>query len=86
MGRAVGKTISGLPQPFLKTPIFWSARASWFPWPNHRNCSNLVVEGQQLRYCGIGTGYDDMYIQGNPAEMNFIAYYIQGGKVTAVAR
>ena len=47
---------------------------------------NGVVEGQQLRYCGIGTGYDDIYIQGNPAEMKFIAYYIQGGQVTAVAR
>lgn len=48
--------------------------------------SNWVVEGQQLRYCGIGAGYDDIYIQGNPAEMKFIAYYIQGGQVTAVAR
>ena len=47
---------------------------------------NWVVEGQQLRYCGIGTGYDDIYIQGNPAEMKFIAYYVQGGQVTAVAR
>jgi hypothetical protein len=48
--------------------------------------SNWIIEGQQLRYCGIGTGYDDIYIQGNPAEMKFIAYYTQGGQVTAVAR
>ncbi|KAI0292136.1 flavoprotein [Russula brevipes] len=67
MGRAVGKTIAGSPQPFVKVPIFWSA------------------QGQQLRYCGVGAGYDDVYIQGNPAEMRFIAYYIQGGRVTAVA-
>lgn len=44
------------------------------------------VEGQQLRYCGIGVGFDDIYIQGNPGELKFIAYYIQGGQVTAVAR
>ncbi|KAI0297246.1 flavoprotein [Multifurca ochricompacta] len=44
------------------------------------------AQGQQLRYCGIGTGYDDIYIQGNPSELKFIAYYIQGGQVTAVAR
>ncbi|KAI0261514.1 flavoprotein [Gloeopeniophorella convolvens] len=67
MGRAVGKTISGSPQPYVKVPVFWSA------------------QGQQLRYCGIGQGYDDIYIKGNPTEMKFIAYYIQGGKVTAVA-
>lgn len=56
------------------------------PGPSVLTVSNWVVEGQQLRYCGIGTGYDDIYIQGNPAEMKFIAYYIQGGQVTAVAR
>jgi hypothetical protein len=45
-----------------------------------------LIEGQQLRYCGVGLGYDDIYIQGNPAELKFIAYYIQGGRVIAVAR
>ena len=44
------------------------------------------AEGQQLRYCGIGSGFDDVYIQGNLEELKFIAYYIQGGQVTAVAR
>jgi hypothetical protein len=39
-----------------------------------------------LRYCGVGIGYDDIYVQGNPAELKFIAYYIRGGQVTAVAR
>jgi hypothetical protein len=56
------------------------------PGPVVGAISNWVVEGQQLRYCGIGTDYDDIYIQGNPAEMKFIAYYIQEGQVTAVAR
>lgn len=34
-GRAVGKTIAGSPQPFVKVPVFWSARAfsSFFPSP-----------------------------------------------------
>jgi len=45
-----------------------------------------LSEGQQLRYCGVGVGYDDIYLQGNPAELKFIAYYIQGGRVIAVAR
>ncbi len=86
MGLAVGKTIAGSPQPFVKIPIFWSARALWFSRPIFEIVSNGVVEGQQLRYCGIGTGYDDIYIQGNPTEMKFVAYYIEGGQVTAVAR
>lgn len=44
------------------------------------------AEGQQLRYCGVGLGFDDIIIQGNPGDLKFIAYYIQGGQVTAVAR
>ncbi|KAJ6631031.1 flavoprotein [Mycena sp. CBHHK59/15] len=66
-GRAVGKTIAGSPQPFLKVPIFWSA------------------QGQNIRYCGIGSGYDDIFIKGNVDELKFIAYYIKSGKVVAVA-
>jgi hypothetical protein len=27
------------------------------------------VEGQQLRYCGNGVGYDDVIIKGNPDDM-----------------
>ncbi|KAF9223461.1 hypothetical protein BS17DRAFT_781899 [Gyrodon lividus] len=66
-GRAVGKTIAGQPQPFVKVPIFWSA------------------QGQQLRYCGLGAGFDDVIINGNPDEMKFIAYYVKKGQVVAVA-
>ncbi|KAJ7220091.1 hypothetical protein GGX14DRAFT_585494 [Mycena pura] len=66
-GRAVGKTIAGSPQPFVKVPIFWSA------------------QGQNIRYCGIGMGYDDIFIKGNVDELKFIAYYIKDGKVVAVA-
>ncbi|KAI6155596.1 hypothetical protein BKA82DRAFT_17541 [Pisolithus tinctorius] len=66
-GRAVGMTISGKPQPFVKIPIFWSA------------------QGQQLRYCGTGAGYEDVIIKGDPGEMKFIAYYVKGNRAVAVA-
>lgn len=66
-GRAVGMTISGKPQPFVKIPVFWSA------------------QGQQLRYCGTGAGYEDVIIKGDPGEMKFIAYYVKGNCVVAVA-
>ncbi|KAJ7284662.1 hypothetical protein C8J57DRAFT_1670192 [Mycena rebaudengoi] len=66
-GRAVGKTIAGSPQPYVKVPIFWSA------------------QGQNIRYCGIGSAYEDVFIKGNVDELKFIAYYIKGGKVVAVA-
>ncbi|KAG8953415.1 Apoptosis-inducing factor 3 [Tulasnella sp. 424] len=39
----------------------------------------------QLRYCGIGEGWDDVIIKGNPDEMKFVAYYCKEGKVIAVA-
>ena len=28
-----------------------------------------VLEGQNLRYCGVGAGYDDIIINGNPDEL-----------------
>jgi len=43
------------------------------------------AQGQQLRYCGIGAGYDDIIIKGNPDEMKFVAYYIKGDNVIAVS-
>jgi NADPH-dependent 2,4-dienoyl-CoA reductase/sulfur reductase-like enzyme len=66
-GRAVGATLAGKPQPFVKIPIFWSA------------------QGQQLRYCGIGAKHEDVIINGEPDDMKFIAYYVKGGKIVAVA-
>ena len=30
---------------------------------------DIPVEGQQLRYCGVGAGFDDVYIDGNPEEL-----------------
>lgn len=69
-GRAVGKTIAGEnSQPFDKLPIFWSAL------------------GSQLRYVSDGNppGFDDVYIDGNPQDLKFAAYYSKKGKVTALA-
>ncbi|CAM1501192.1 Fc.00g103540.m01.CDS01 [Cosmosporella sp. VM-42] len=42
--------------------------------------------GAQLRYCGntIG-GWDDLVLQGDPAEANFVAYYCKGDTVVAMA-
>ncbi|KAG6068564.1 hypothetical protein E4U33_005031 [Claviceps sp. LM78 group G4] len=42
--------------------------------------------GAQLRYCGnISNGWDDVLIQGDPAEANFVAYYTKGETVVAMA-
>ncbi|KAL5504066.1 AIF1 [Sanghuangporus vaninii] len=43
------------------------------------------AQGQQLRYCGLGHSYDDIFIKGNPSELKFVAYYFKAGKVVAVA-
>lgn len=70
-GRAVGKTIAGdsTAKPFDTLPIFWSAL------------------GSQLRYVSDGNppGFDDVYVDGNPGDLKFAAYYAKKGKVTALA-
>ncbi|KAL5485940.1 AIF1 [Sanghuangporus weigelae] len=43
------------------------------------------AQGQQLRYCGLGHSYDDIFIKGDPGELKFAAYYFKAGKVVAVA-
>ncbi|KAH9917246.1 uncharacterized protein B0H18DRAFT_883934 [Fomitopsis serialis] len=43
------------------------------------------AQGQQLRYCGVGAGFEDVIIVGNPDELKFIAYYVKDDKVVAVA-
>ncbi|KAM0186146.1 hypothetical protein ACHAPI_011836 [Fusarium lateritium] len=50
-------------------PIFWSAL------------------GAQLRYCGntMASGWDDLVLDGNPAENAFVAYYCKGETVVAMA-
>ncbi|KAI0806103.1 hypothetical protein BC629DRAFT_1282845 [Irpex lacteus] len=43
------------------------------------------AQGQQLRYCGVGAGFEDVIIDGNLDELKFVAYYVKGDKVIAVA-
>ncbi|KAI0714432.1 hypothetical protein C8T65DRAFT_644304 [Cerioporus squamosus] len=43
------------------------------------------AQGQQLRYCGVGAGFDDVIIDGNPDELKFVAYYAKKGSIVAVA-
>ncbi|KAF8313109.1 hypothetical protein DL93DRAFT_2081481 [Clavulina sp. PMI_390] len=43
------------------------------------------AQGQQLRYVGHAVGFDDIFIQGDVDAMKFIAYYLKGDKVLAVA-
>ncbi|KII89745.1 hypothetical protein PLICRDRAFT_107672 [Plicaturopsis crispa FD-325 SS-3] len=43
------------------------------------------AQGQQLRYCGSGIGYDEVIVKGDPGELKFIAYYAKQGTVIAVA-
>lgn len=66
-GRAVGATIAGQPKPFVKVPVFWSARMYYCccVWL----LTHFFQEGQQLRYCGYGMGYDDVIIKGDPGAM-----------------
>jgi apoptosis-inducing factor 3 len=92
-GRAVGRTITGISlgknewmQPFVKVPIFWSARTFFLALGCPRGVLMRTPEGQQLRYCGVSNQWDDVYINGNVDEMKFIAYYIKDGEVVAVAR
>jgi len=42
-------------------------------------------QGQNLRYCGNGAGYDDIFIDGDLDELKFIAYYLKGDTIVAVA-
>ena len=44
------------------------------------------AEGQQLRYCGVGAGFDDTIVDGNLDALKFVVYYVKKGKVVAVAR
>ncbi|KAI0133916.1 hypothetical protein BJ170DRAFT_575329 [Xylariales sp. AK1849] len=42
--------------------------------------------GAQMRYCGnTANGWDDLILDGKPAEANFVAYYTKGETVVAMA-
>jgi hypothetical protein len=48
-----------------------------FFWTRHYNKS--------LQFVGHSSNYDEVFIQGNPLENKFLAYYIKNNKVIAVA-
>lgn len=82
-GRAVGKTISGSPEPFSKIPIFWSGREYppfwnyYLIWFAYVGVFFRGVEGQNLRYCGVGHGHDDVFIDGNLDELKVCVDHIE---------
>lgn len=63
----MGKTIAeGKGQPFVKVPVFWSARKCQSGVIlGHEADAARFAEGQQLRYCGVGAGYEDVIIDGD---------------------
>ncbi|KIK62519.1 hypothetical protein GYMLUDRAFT_41980 [Collybiopsis luxurians FD-317 M1] len=45
-GRAVGKTIAGNPQPFVKTPVFWSAQGQQLRYCGHGvQPDDIIIQG-----------------------------------------
>jgi len=69
-GRSVAATIAASDEtPFNKSAIFWSA------------------QGAQLRYVGNSRSpqFKDVYIDGNPEDLKFVAYYGKGDEIVAVA-
>ncbi|KIP10452.1 hypothetical protein PHLGIDRAFT_33845 [Phlebiopsis gigantea 11061_1 CR5-6] len=43
------------------------------------------AQGQQLRYCGVGAGFDDVIVDGDLEALKFVVYYLKADKVIAVA-
>ena len=48
---------------------FFGALVCLFPQKYLRSGFNVFSEGQQLRYCGLGHGYDDIFVKGNPGDL-----------------
>eukprot|EP01068_Selenidium_serpulae_P009783 Selendium_serpulae@DN5320_c0_g1_i2.p1 len=44
-----------------------------------------MLFGKSVRYAGHVKGFDDVIIEGSLEDLKFVAYYIKGGKVHAVA-
>ncbi|GAA6061208.1 hypothetical protein JCM10212_001529 [Sporobolomyces blumeae] len=69
-GRTIAHCLAtGESKPYDKVAVFWSA------------------QGQQLRYAGTSksTQWDDVFVDGNAAELNFVAYYFAGNETVAAA-
>jgi NADPH-dependent 2,4-dienoyl-CoA reductase/sulfur reductase-like enzyme/nitrite reductase/ring-hydroxylating ferredoxin subunit len=59
------------------------ATLSGSPRPFHK--VPVFWSGQGLRYCGVGSGFDDTIIVGDVDSLKFVAYYAKDGKIVAVA-
>ena len=68
-GRAVGKTIA---IPGEKQP-FVKIPVFW------------SAQGQQLRYCGVGAGFEDVIIKGNPQEMKASTFALRVERENLIA-
>ncbi|GAA5938748.1 uncharacterized protein JCM15063_004857 [Sporobolomyces koalae] len=69
-GRTIAHLLAtGESKPYDKVAVFWSA------------------QGQQLRYAGTAksSDWDDVHIDGNPADLKFVAYYFAGNETVAAA-
>lgn len=69
-GRAAAESIAGNPD--TKEP-FSKIPIFW------------SAQGAQLRYCGNSKGFDDVFVQGDAAELKFAAYYSKKDEIIAVA-
>eukprot|EP00741_Cyanophora_paradoxa_P005508 tig00000889_g5340.t1 len=69
LGRVAGAAMAGKPAAFREVPFFWSM---------------FFMKG--IRYAGHAAGgYDEVVYEGSPEELNFVAYYLKGDRVAAVA-
>ncbi|KAG8839129.1 hypothetical protein FRC18_000516 [Serendipita sp. 400] len=90
--------IAVFPQTEMKTP---RRIEHWNVAGNHGRAVGRTITGkgepfskipifwsvQGLRYCGLGgkANYDEIFINGNPKEGKFVAYYFKENKVVALA-
>jgi hypothetical protein len=91
-GRAIAHTIAtNQPKPFDKIAVCKnlpiSFRSIRFSLTGKRwtrvAFAVWSAQGQQLRYCGTtqASSYDDLYIDGKPEELNFVAYYFSTSSI-----
>jgi len=45
----------------------------------------LVIKGRSVRFCGHALHFDDIIIDGDLEELVFVAYFLHGDSVLAVA-
>jgi apoptosis-inducing factor 3 len=71
-GHAVGRTIAGKGESFAKVPVFWSAHALQFSRKHHNYAHSVLA-------VGVGHGYDDIKLDGSPADLKVRSFHAFGG-------